>query len=81
MVTPPGKDKWLRSSQVVQWVKDPASSLQQLGSLLWLGLSTPSLETIACCGCDPKAKKKKKKKKKKMKKNNNKNTSFTFFQG
>ena len=59
MVTPPGKDKWLRSSQVVQWVKDPASSLQQLGSLLWLGLSTPSLETIACCGCDQKEKKKK----------------------
>ena len=27
------------SSLVVQWVKDPALSLQRLGSLLWCGFS------------------------------------------
>ena len=42
-----GEDLWMfpnvkmgnftRSSLVAQWVKDPALSVQQLGSLLWLG--------------------------------------------
>ena len=30
----------IRSSMVVQWVEDPALSLQQLGSLLWLGFNS-----------------------------------------
>ena len=30
-----GLKKWLETSVVAQWVKDPMSSLQQLGSLLW----------------------------------------------
>ena len=35
------RESYLRfkSSLVIQWVKDPALSVQQLGSLLWLGFN------------------------------------------
>jgi len=48
------------SSLVVQWVKDPALSLQQLGSLLWCQFDDPWPRNF----CMPRKKPKRKEKRK-----------------
>ena len=50
------KKRTVRSSHVVQWVKDPTFSLQQLGSRCGAA-SVPGLGTSICCKCSQKKKK------------------------